>query len=181
MIISLGTKNPAKIQAVEKIIQMYDTHPIEILAFPVSSGVSEQPKSLKETIDGARNRARLAFESAVGKATLGFGIESGLMEAPYTYTGYLDFTACVIYDGEHYYMGLSSMFEFPKQVVEDILTKGIDSSTSFFNHKMTDQSDIGSKEGIVGVLTNRILTRQAYTEHAIIHAVAQWKNKKLYF
>lgn len=54
--------------------------------------MSDQPKSLKETISGAMNRSRNAFSDC----QFSFGLESGLMAVPFTKTGYMDVCVCVL-------------------------------------------------------------------------------------
>lgn len=77
----------------------------------VSSSVSNQPKSLDETVRGAMNRALGSFVDC----SYSFGIESGLMAVPNTKSGFMDVCVCAIYDGTEYHIGLSSAWEAPKQ------------------------------------------------------------------
>ncbi|HEX4839647.1 MAG TPA: DUF84 family protein, partial [Rhabdochlamydiaceae bacterium] len=116
MAIAIGTTNQAKIQALEEILQDYsffDTK--KVIAVSADSGVSNQPLSLQETIQGAKNRAEKAAFSC--DATYGFGIESGLMEAPGTKTGFLHVSVCAIFDGKSHYVGLSTGFEVPPAIL----------------------------------------------------------------
>ena len=120
MKINIGSKNIVKIEALKEIIKDYpDFLDLEIISKDVSSDVSDQPKSLDETIKGAMHRA----ENAFGDCEYSFGLESGLMKVSETKTGYMDFTACAIYDGKIFHLGLSSCFEYPPKVVEYILGK----------------------------------------------------------
>jgi len=62
MKINIGSKNKAKIDALSEILKEYpDFLSAEIIYKEVDSGVSHQPKSLEETIDGAMKRARNSF------------------------------------------------------------------------------------------------------------------------
>ena len=58
MKIAIGTKNPTKVNAVKKVFGDTFTY-VEVA---VQSGVSPQPFSDEETIQGAVNRARAAVE-----------------------------------------------------------------------------------------------------------------------
>lgn len=51
-----------------------------------------------------------------------------LMEAYETSTGFLHISICCIYDGENSYIGLSTGFELPPQILELILDKKMDLS-----------------------------------------------------
>src|SRR3989344_3074552 len=110
MRIVVGTTNTAKVAAVEEILKEYPhlAH-AEICSTKTASGVANQPKSLGETVDGAINRARDAFNNC----DFSIGIESGLMEVPKTKSGYMDVCACAIYDGKEFHIGLSAAWKFP--------------------------------------------------------------------
>ena len=81
---------------------------------PTDSGVSEQPMSLEETVLGAKTRASRAFLEIEG-ASIGIGLESGLVVVD---GKHFDFCACSIFDGRRHFVGMSSMFPLPQQVVE---------------------------------------------------------------
>lgn len=95
MVIAVGSTNPAKVLAVKEVL-LDSTRfaKIKVIELRVGSNVSDQPISLQETIQGAKNRAKNAFEKCECKYS--FGIESGLMEALETSSGYLHVSACCI-------------------------------------------------------------------------------------
>jgi non-canonical (house-cleaning) NTP pyrophosphatase len=73
MIIAIGTTNPIKIQAVEEVLRNYlQFQQANIQSFSAPSEISEQPLSLEETILGAKNRARNAF-NACSSCSYSFG------------------------------------------------------------------------------------------------------------
>ena len=126
MKVIVASKNPVKVDAVREVIQDYDLFKCaELFALEVSSGVSEQPKSLEETVQGAINRAKSAF---IEGCIYSFGIESGLMVVPQTKTGSMDFCVCAIYDGKQCHLGFSCAFEFPTKVTKIIHELGIDAN-----------------------------------------------------
>ena len=107
MILTIGSTNPIKVQAVKEVVRDYSIfNGAEILSFSTPSGVSEQPLSIEEMIMGAKNRAKSAFLSCE-KSSYAFGLESGLFKALGTQTGFLEACICSIYDGNNYYIGLS--------------------------------------------------------------------------
>ena len=75
--VAVASKNPAKIEAVSSILKEL-AMPAEVEAVEVESGVSNQPFSQQETMQGAMNRARNAL--AVVKADMAFGLEGGVHE-----------------------------------------------------------------------------------------------------
>lgn len=177
MKINIGTKNPSKIDAVKDIINEYDfLTGAEVLDFDVESGTSDQPKSMEETIRGAKNRAKNSFKDC----SLSFGIESGLFAVKETKSGYMDFCVCAIYDGENYHLGFSSCFEFPKKVIDLVFSKGINISEAFKELGLTDHEYIGHADGAIGILTKGKLTRKSYTKQAITNALIHLDNKGLY-
>ena len=99
MIVSIGTRSIPKVTAVTRAFSKYpelwinDFDKIEYIIMPKEarkeetsgqqkdtlSGVSCNPMSLHETIEGAKNRAKNAFEYAVktnGTCNFGVGIEA---------------------------------------------------------------------------------------------------------
>ena len=177
MKINIGSKNPAKINALKEISKEYpEFADAEIISKEVSTGVSEQPKSLQETVEGAMQRARNSFNDC----DYSFGLESGLMPVPYTKTGYMDTTVCAIYDGKNFHLGLSSSFEYPPKILKYMFENEKDASSAFRELKLTDEPYIGWGDGIIGVLTKNRLNRKEYTKEAIRTALIHLENKNLY-
>ncbi|KAJ3413395.1 hypothetical protein HDV05_008106 [Chytridiales sp. JEL 0842] len=79
MLVAVGTTNAAKLSAVQQALpQVFpDIAPesIQVRGVNVPSGVSNQPMSDAETLQGARNRAQHALEAVPGAQ---FGIEGGV-------------------------------------------------------------------------------------------------------
>ena len=164
MIIKIASQNPTKVEALREIIQDYpDLKMAEVFAISVPSEVSEQPKSLEETIRGAMNRSRNAFNDCY----YSFGVESGLMAVPYTKTGYMDVCVCSIFDGSNYHLGLSSAWEAPIKVVDYMVNEGLDMNEAAFKAGLTKDKKVGSADGLVGIVTKGRLTRKGYTKEAI--------------
>jgi len=177
MKIHVASKNPVKVKAVEETLVDYPLfRDAKVIGVESSSGVSEQPKSLEETVQGAVNRA---IECLKG-SSYGFGIESGLMEVPHTKTGKMDFCACAIYDGAQIHLGLSNAFEFPPAVTKMIHEQGIDANEALYRCGITTDRKVGSSEGAISILTKGRLTRKEYTKQAIQMALIHLENKGLY-
>lgn len=177
MIINVASKNPVKVEAVREVIRDYDfLKGAMVNAFEVNSSVSQQPKSLDETVQGAINRARIVFTGC----EYSFGIESGLMSVPQTRTGHMDFCVCAIYDGSQLYLGLSSAFEFPSKVVQMVFELGIDVNEAFYRCGLTKNRKVGSSDGAIGILTKGRVTRKDYTKQAIQMALMRLENSHLF-
>lgn len=177
MRIGVGSTNPVKVQAVRELASEYDLlREADIISFDVASQVSDQPKSIEETVRGAKNRAKAAFEGC----DLGFGLESGLIEVPGTKTGMLDCGVCAIYNGEDFAIGISSAFECPPKVMKLVRDKGYDLNQAFLKAGLTENPKIGSGEGAVGLLTRGRVTRLIYTKQSIVMAMIHLENAKLY-
>lgn len=177
MKINIASKNPVKVEAVKEAIESYDfLKKAEVEGLKVNSGVSEQPKSLDETISGAINRAKLAFKNCA----YSFGIESGLMSVPQTKTGSMDFCVCAIYDGKQHHLGLSCAFEFPPRVTKMIHELNIDTNEAFYRCGLTQDKKIGYSEGAIGILTGGRITRKAHAKQAVQMALIHMENSHLY-
>ncbi|ALC89638.1 NTPase [Bacillus sp. FJAT-18017] len=77
MKVAIGSKNPAKISAVQDVFK--EIVGADFISCDVPSGVSAQPFSDGETIEGAINRAQKALE----KGDLGIGLEGGVQMTKY--------------------------------------------------------------------------------------------------
>lgn len=174
--IHVGSKNQTKIQAAQTILATSDLFKGAIIT-GIDVEVEEfgHPKTITETIRGAKERARLAFEGS----DLSVGLESGLLEAPETETGYLETTACALYDGHRYSVGLAPSFEWPKQVIKLILD-GRDGSQAFKEAGLTDHEKIGTAEGTIHTLTYGAINRTKLNELAILMAMVQLQNPEHY-
>jgi inosine/xanthosine triphosphatase len=179
MIIAVGSTNQAKVCAVKEVLlDSIRFSQAKVISLSVGSDVSDQPLSLQETIQGAKNRAKNAFNQC--DCQYSFGIESGLMEACETSSGYLHISACSIYDGIHYSIGLSTGFEVPPQILELVLNKKMDLSQACLHSGISNNTKIGSTEGLIGILTKGKVDRKEYSKQCVITAVLQLENEEWY-
>lgn len=181
MIIAIGTKNKAKIAALSKALEeLCYFKKFEILSFSVSSEVTEQPISLEVTIQGAKNRARNAFVFSSQTIDYSFGIESGLIEAPGTRTGFLNICVCCIYNGREYYTGVSTGFEVPEPILRRVMKDKLDLSQACIASGISSNQKIGEEEGLIGILTQGKVNRLEYTKESIHAALVQVINSAWY-
>lgn len=174
MKVIVGSKNPVKLKATENILnRIYND--LEVTGIEVKSDVPDQPFGLDETIKGAINRAKNAY--SVGY-DLSVGIESGLMEIPDSITGYIDLQWCAIYDGVKTTLGVSSGFEYPPNVIKEVL-KGFEVGDVM--DKVTGVENLGQKKGAVSHLSHNMLDRTENTEQCVLTAMIPRMNEKIYF
>jgi inosine/xanthosine triphosphatase len=111
MKIYVGSKNEVKRKAVAETVKQYPLFKdAEVVAFEVDVEIYGHPKGFEEINQGAMNRAKSAFT----QCDYSFGIESGLIPVPHTKTGFMEITACAIYDGTNFHLGMSPAFEWPR-------------------------------------------------------------------
>lgn len=167
MKIIVGSTNPTKIDAVRKAVLLYSfLKNAEVAGITVASGVSDQPKTIEETIRGAVNRARNAYNNC----DYSIGLESGLHDFPVI--GYMDLTACIAYDGQRIYSGLSPAISLPQAVIDLVLEKNVNLNDASREAGLTSNQELGKNEGFVGVLTKNRINRLDYTMPAIIFALS---------
>ena len=177
MRINVGSKNQVKVDAVKEIIKDYDfLSEAEVFSLEVTSGVYKQPTSTDETIQGAMNRAKSAFQNC----KYSFGIESGLITIPNTKTGYMNICACAIYDGKDYHLGLSSAFEYPTKVTKLVFSDNLEIDEAIYKAGLTNDKRIGRSGGVIGYLTKNRLKRKEYIKQAITTALIHLENPELF-
>ncbi|OGC38574.1 hypothetical protein A2V54_03850 [candidate division WWE3 bacterium RBG_19FT_COMBO_53_11] len=178
MKVIVGSKNEVKLAAVREILADYpEVFPgVKVSGVEVSSGVPEQPKTINDIVNGAKNRARNAF----GDCDYSIGLEGGFMASPHAKTGYFELQACAIFDGRNYHLGLSSAFECPPHVMKLVLEDGLDLNQAMHKAGMTSNPKVGSAEGAIGVLTKGRLNRKEFSEEAIRMALIHLENPNLY-
>ncbi len=165
MKINLGSTNKNKIAALKETLAEYERFKnAEIRGLSVKSEVADQPITLEETVRGAINRAKNAYQDC----DFSVGMESGLIPVPYSKSGYMDLTVCAIYDGKEIHLGISPAWEFAeKRIMQAVVNEGLDLSQAGNKFGITNNPDIGNAEGVVGVATRGHMTRLKYTGPAI--------------
>jgi len=181
MLVAIGSTNSAKVMGVQEVLSKSKRFSqAQLISVKTSSGVSDQPLSLSETTQGAKNRAEAAFKHSP-QCLLGFGIESGLMEAPDTSSGYLLVSVCSIFNGSHHAIGLSTGFEIPPSLLELMLNHKKDLTQACLETGISKNAHIGSQEGLVGILTHNQIDRKEYSKQAVLTALAQYEFPDWYF
>lgn len=171
MLVSVGSTNKTKVEAVKEAIKIIGLN-AEIISIEVPSGVSEQP-FCEETLIGARNRAIRALRKT--NADIGIGIEGGICVENFTMLAYAIVYAVDKNGTENF--AKSASFTLPKNVAKYIangieLGEAIDIIFSTKNSKYN--------EGAVGILTKYIDRKRLYVDPVIL-ALYPFYNKEINF
>jgi len=196
MLLVVASENPVKVRAVQELLSAYPLlNHAQVRNVHADSGVSEQPLSLDETVQGAITRAKSAYLAWCNPSgtnntntkdfsdcpdCYSIGIEDGLMEVPHTKTGFMNVTCCALFDGKHIALGLSSCFEYPPKVTDYLIHHNLDVNQAFFKEKLTKNPTLGSAEGAIGLLTQGRLPRKEIIKQAVRMALIQLEKKEWY-
>jgi inosine/xanthosine triphosphatase len=191
--VMLGTRNGAKIRGVQaafadlrEALQVAELSVPETWTCQVDSGVSDEPWGFPTTIQGAQNRAQAAYTRlidtsqtlAVGHVILGVGVESGFIEvAPATFTLY-NFDVCALFDGRHYYLGISPGFEYPRRLVRNIFLHRQPFQEA--RQYITSEANIERQAGIVGVLAGGLIDRSEMARLSTRLALIRYMRRQEY-
>jgi inosine/xanthosine triphosphatase len=172
--IAIGTKNPAKIKAVEiGFTTIWPNETFEFMGLEVESGVPAQPMSDAESIQGARNRARKAQEEL--GADYGVGLEGGLQEIAGLW---FDCGWCVIVnEASEEGIASSAKIPVPEKMMQHI-REGEELGQVL--QRFTDIENIKQKEGHFGIMTDNAITRTDGYVHGVILALSRFLHPELF-
>ena len=159
---SVGSKNPAKLEAAKLAVKEFFPK-AEIVFVDAESKVPAQPSD-NELKEGAENRARHALE--LSKADAGIGIEGGLV----TLAGkeYCGACCAVVSKSNDVHFGYSPFFELPEKYMHELkngkeLGNVVDEATG--------KENTNQKEGAIGMLSSGRITRTDALEQAVLLAL----------
>lgn len=155
MNVYIGSKNRVKVEAVQDVLKNYNYN---FIALAVNSCVSDQPKSDKETITGALNRAKALPEDG-----LRFGLEAGveLLDDKLFLT---NFGVLIDEIGTIYYAG-GTRIVLPEIIKEYIFEKGYELADAMDEYFKT--IDIKKNNGAIGFFTAGLVNRKDIFIHII--------------
>jgi inosine/xanthosine triphosphatase len=164
MKIIIGSKNPAKIIAVKNSF----SHQGEFVSLDITSGVSEQPFSDEETIQGAINRAEGALKQ--GNGDIGIGLEGGVQETSY---GLLicNWGALVTNESKPIIAG-GARFPLPEEIAAR-LRAGEELGPVM--EDFSKNKNVRKQEGAVGIFTYGMVNRSEMFTHVMNLLVGQYK------
>lgn len=158
MNLAVGSTNPVKIDAVERTLECYEP---TVTAVDVDSGVSEQPRTVDETVTGATNRAERAL--AASDADYGVGLEGGVARLAETPGVSLIMWGAVT-DGERTERGGGPTIRLPDGVAKRV-ADGAELGPVMDDHLGTE--GIAEAEGAVGVFTDGLTDRSRALGEAV--------------
>lgn len=177
----IASKNPVKIgAALEGFQRMFPGNTYTTHGISVPSGVSDQPLSDKETLQGALNRAQ-NVQQHDPEADYWIGVEGGVEDTPDQIPGTLQsFAWVVIIDRDKGRTGKARTASFyqPEEVAK-LVRGGMELGHA--DDAVFGTSNSKQHSGSVGLLTGDVLTRESYYVQAVILALIPFKNGELTF
>jgi inosine/xanthosine triphosphatase len=172
----VASTNPVKIEAARAgFAALFPSEAFTFDGVSVPSGVSAQPMSDAETLQGALNRAARA-RALHPAVTYTVGIEGGID----VYRDNLLVFAWVVVLGSSGRAGKSrtAAFVLPDEV-SALVRQGIELGEA--DDQVFGRSNSKQDNGAVGLLTGDVITRTLYYEQAVILALLPFKNPSLTF
>jgi len=172
--IIVASSNPVKIRAVQQGFQaMFPDQTFDVRGISVPSGVAAQPMTDEETLLGARNRAE-NVRAAEPEADFWAGVEGGVEDGP---DGMQVFAWIVVLGHGRIGEARTGTFLLPPEVAR-LVRAGVElgeADDRVFGRTNSKQSD-----GAVGLLTDGLIDRALYYQHAVILAVIPFLKPELY-
>lgn len=173
MNVLIGSQNPVKHEAVKQAFELY-FDAVSIIPMTVESGVRPFPMSENETLQGAINRANFA-QKTEPQTDFAVGIEGGLLH--FNNSFYIQAIAAVK-KGEKLSVARSVAIEVSQQLVEKIDPTSDTSKQTV--DRLLGRNDLFQNEGVMGVLTQKRLTRTQILRDAVICALPRFLLPKYY-
>ncbi len=169
--ISVASQNPVKLRASLAAFQrVFPDLTFEARGVSVPSGVSDQPTSASETLQGAQNRAANA-RVAQPESDYWVGIEGGIEQ---TAQGMRCFAWVQVLgrDGR-VGCGQSAVFFLPREVA-NLVQAGLELGEA--DDRVFGRVNSKQGNGAIGLLTGDAVDREAYYLQAVIMALVAFKN-----
>ena len=163
MKIAVGSLNPVKLGAVKEAFSIvWPGTPWEVMGVEVITGVSAQPMSDLESVNGAINRAKKSIEEV--KADYGVGLEGGLQKIGKRWFD-CGWIAVINNKGD---LGVASTakIETPPKILQ-LVNAGMELGSAI--DLVFETTNSKQNEGHFGVMTKGIIKRQdAYREGVVV-------------
>lgn len=175
MLVAIGSQNPIKIEAVRTAFEKMGLT-VEVISVEVVTGVSDQPFSDEETIQGAVNRAKNVFNSpGVKHVDYAIGLEGGVVETSFG-VFVCNWGAVVNREGV-IGIGGGHRVQLPHVIVQE-LHKGLELGTVI--DQWAGGHGIKKKEGTIGILTDNHITRTSMFRDVVICSFSRFLNPSFY-
>ena len=172
--ITVASQNPVKIRAALIAFErIFPQQSFSASGVTVASGVPDQPRSVGETMQGARNRAESA-RAAQPEADYWVGIEGGIED---TDSGMSCFARVHILDrAGQAGIGQTAVFYLPREIAA-LVRAGMELGHA--DDQVFQRDNSKQANGAIGLLTDDVIDREAYYIHAVIMALVPFKNPTL--
>jgi inosine/xanthosine triphosphatase len=155
---------------------------LEVAGYEVESGVGHTPLSRQELMQGARQRAESLQESLRAQdqtAAFYVGLEGGLDVTSENGVRrvFLESWAYVS-DGTRGHFGCSGSIELPEALAEEVLSRGTELAAAM--DQFAGAVGIRDGQGVWGVLSRNLISRQESFRLAVVAAFAPFYNAKMY-
>eukprot|EP01039_Chlorochromonas_danica_P005533 gene5533-6092_t len=182
-ILAVGSKNPVKTKAaLDGAKKALHVDEVTAVGFDVPSGVSTQPMTDHETLEGAIARARNAFNAYLdthGKSPdFALGLEGGVAPSIVCEHDLECFAWIVVFDGKKFGRARTGSFLLPPPVRDLIVNEGLELGVA--DDKFFGTTNSKQKGGSVGQLTKGVIDRTLYYEHATVLAFVPFLWNDLY-
>jgi inosine/xanthosine triphosphatase len=172
--IVVASKNPVKLNAALLGFRaIFPGEDFEVAGVSVPSGVSDQPFSNAETLQGAHNRAQAAYVSSP-QADFWVGIEGGIEEEDGDMAA---FAWVVVRSKTHTGKGKSGTFYLPIPVTK-LIKEGMELGKA--DDHVFGLTNSKQEQGAVGILTGNVITRTELYKAATIFALIPFRNTEFY-
>lgn len=172
--IVVASRNPVKVEAVRSGFQrVFPDETFEVEGVAVPSGVSDQPLTDSETLQGAKTRAENA-RAARPDAAYWVGVEGG---CDYLADELVAFAWVQVIGKQGTGNARTAMFRLPKKI-QDLIEAGYELGDA--DDLVFGKTNSKQESGAVGLLSGDVITRATCYEHAVILALFPFKNRDLY-
>ena len=174
MKVAVGSKNPVKIQSTKDAFEkVWPEKDWDVVGVNVDSGVSDQPMSDKESIEGATNRAKRAMEAE--NADFGVGMEGGLQKINEKW--FSGGWSAVMNKKGIVRIGASCKVQAPEGVIR-LIEEGKELGEAV--DEISGGESSGHKGGFFGFMTNGMITRKNAYVSGLILALSGFLHEDLW-
>lgn len=174
MKVAVGSKNPVKIEAVKLAFErIWPEETWDVVGVEVKSGVSSQPMTDRESIRGAKNRARRAIKHL--QSDFGVGLEGGLQKIG---KHWFDCGWIVVFDktGRNG-IGSTAKIHTPPNMIKLILEGN---ELGIVNDIIFKTTNSKHGDGHFGLMTKNAITRSSGYRDGVIMALAPFIHPDLF-
>jgi inosine/xanthosine triphosphatase len=173
-LVAVGSKNPVKIEATQKAFQkVWPKENWKSIGVSVASGVSAQPMSDKESIQGAQNRAQTAIYAK--KTKWGVGLEGGLQNIG---TKWFDCGWIAVVNAQGIVgLGSTARIITPPRMIE-LINQGMELGDVV--DLLCNTQNAKQSEGHFGLMTQNAITRTSGYIDGVIMALTRFLQPHLF-